>query len=290
MGKKKNDAFWESGWLNNRAYQMYYNRLLELATSVFEWKNLPTPDGSKPGVDSRFMELALFSNGLCLFFEDEVLGYLGLQCTLGGGLDVYLNPIERNAYASNGYFNVLNNKNSVIIYNNYLKTPSLPAIEYFARRLWQLDRIVDINVNAQKSPYIITCDENQLLTAKNMYKQLDGNEPVIFGKKGIGNIDFNVLNTNAPYVADKIQKLKNEIWNEALTFLGISNISIAKKERMITDEVMRSQGGTVASRNSRLKMRQKACDEINTMFGLHVSVEYSQFIDVNLPESENINE
>lgn len=287
MGKRKNE-FWESAWLNNRAYQMYYTRLLELATSVFEWHNLPSPSGEQLGVDSRFMELALFSDGVCLFFNDEVLGYLGLQCTIGGVLDVYRNPIVRNAFASNGYYNSLNNKNSVIIYNNYLKTPSQPDIEYFARRLWQLDRIVDVNVNAQKSPYIITCDENSILTAKNMYKQLDGNEPAIFGKKGIGSIDFNVLSTNAPYVADKVQKLKNEIWNEALTYLGISNISIAKKERMITDEVLRSQGGTVASRNSRLRMRQKACEEINKMFGLNVSVDYSEFLDISIPERGDI--
>ena len=82
------------------------------------------------------------------------------------------------------------------------------------------------------------------------------------------------LKTDAPYVSDKLYQLKTQIWNEALTYLGISNLSIQKKERLITDEAIRSQGGTIASRYSRLEARRKACEEINDMFGLNVSVDY----------------
>ena len=84
------------------------------------------------------------------------------------------------------------------------------------------------------------------------------------------------LRTDAPYVADKIQSLKTELWNEALTYLGISNISFQKKERMISDEVLRNQGGTIASRYSRLNARRKAADEINKMFGLNIEVDFRE--------------
>jgi hypothetical protein len=109
-----------------------------------------------------------------------------------------------------------------------------------------------------------------------LYKEYDGNAPVIYGDKALNTSDLKVLKTDAPFVADKLYTLKTQIWNEALTYLGINNVNVTKKERLISDEVNRNQGGTMASRNSRLKMRQKACEEINNMFGLNVWVEFEE--------------
>ena len=110
----------------------------------------------------------------------------------------------------------------------------------------------------------------------NLYKEFDGNSPVIYGDKALKTSELKVLKTDAPFIADKLYTLKTEIWNEALTYLGINNVNVTKKERLITDEVQRNQGGTLASRNSRLGMRQKACEEINKMFGLNMWVEFKQ--------------
>ena len=140
--------------------------------------------------------------------------------------------------------------------------------------MYEIDRAIDVNARAQKTPILITCEEKQRLSMLNMYKQYDGNAPVIFGDKALNTGDIKAISTGAPYVADKLYTLKTEIWNEALTYLGISNINITKKERLITDEVQRNQGGTIMSRESRLMARQKACEEINKMFGLDIWVEF----------------
>lgn len=268
--------------MNNRTYLQYYNRLTELAISMFEWQNLPKT------VDQRFLEMCLFGDGMCVFFQDEVLGYLSLQCMIGGRLNVYRIPMERKAYATNGYQRELNETNSVIIFNNYLHTNSLLDVEMFSKRLYNLDRAIDVNANAQKTPVLIQCDESQRLVMKNLYKQYEGNEPFIFGSKGLDASGLKVLQTGAPYVADKLYELKTQIWNEALTYLGISNINVVKKERMITDEVTRNQGGTVASRYSRLESRRQACKQINEMFNLNIWVDYREdFQDVQEKEKEN---
>lgn len=282
MGRKKDSQFWESAYMNNRTYLQYYNRLTELAISMFEWQNLPKT------VDQRFLEMCLFGDGMCVFFQDEVLGYLSLQCMIGGKLNVYRIPMERKAYATNGYQRNLDETNSVIIFNNYLHTNSLLDVEMFSKRLYNLDRAIDVNANAQKTPVLIQCDESQRLTMKNLYKQYEGNEPFIFGSKGLDASGLKVLQTGAPYVADKLYELKTQIWNEALTYLGISNINVVKKERMITDEVTRNQGGTVASRYSRLESRRQACKQINEMFGLDIWVEYREdFQDIEEQQNEN---
>lgn len=268
--KNKNSQFRESATLNNNTYIMYYNRLTELAISMFEWKNLPDT------IDERFLELSLFRDGMCVFFEDKVIGYLALRTMIGGNLNLYQIPTERTAYASNGYNKHLTQDDSVIIFNNMLHTNSQLEIDLYARRLWDLDRTIEINARAQKTPILLTCEESQRLTMKNLYMQYDGNMPVIFADKNISPNAIKVMQTESPFIADKLYQLKTNIWNEALTLLGISNINVQKKERLISDEVMRNQGGTIASRYSRLNARRQAANEINKMFGLNIEVDYRE--------------
>ena len=271
MGRRKRDRqFWESAELNNASYIQYYDRLTELSISMFEWRNLPDT------IDPRFLELTLFANGYAVFFNDEDLGYLALQCAISGPLDVYRIPINRRAYAVNGYNRELSNKDSVIIYNNMLHKNSMLDVRMFARDLYNLDRAIAVNANAQKTPILIKCTENERLTLENLYMQFDGNKPVIYGDKQLNPNSLTVLKTDAPYVADKLYTLKTQKWNEALTYLGISNVNITKRERLITDEVTRNQGGTIASRYSRLESRRDACRKINEMFGLDVQCDYRE--------------
>ena len=278
MRKRKGyGQFEESALLNNITYMQYFNRLTELAISMFEWQNLP------PTVDPRYIELHLFQNGSMVYFNDDVVGNLCLDCLPNGNFDVYGNPVLRRAYSSyNNYQRDLNEDDSVIIWNNYLRTNSITDIKMFSKRLYLLDRIIDVNTNAQKTPVLVQGTEKQRLTLLNLYKNFDGNSPFIFGDK---NLDLNALkclNTGAPYVADKIYQLKTQIWNEALTYLGISNINNQKKERLITDEVTINQGGTIASRYSRLQARREAVDKINDMFGTNIRVGYREdFQDIS---------
>ena len=274
MGKNRglrvtgSKEFWQSGQMNNRLYAMYYDYLTELAISMFEWKNLPD------SIDERYMELVLYSRGQAVFFKDEVMGFLCLENITQGKFDVYRVPMRRQAIAANGYKKALTEENSVIIYNNYLRTNTMSAMRNYAELMWDLDQAIRVNAKAQKTPILINCDENERLTLQNLYMQYDGNQPVIYGTKEIRGNMLQVLNTSAPYVGKDLYELKTKYWNEALTYLGISNINIQKKERLVADEVTRMVGGTIASRYRRLEMRRKACEKINAMFGLNIECDY----------------
>ena len=285
MGKRKGDReFWESAELNKASYIQYYDRLTELSISMFEWRNLPD------SVDPRFLELTLFANGYAVFFKEED-DYLALQCAISGPLNVYRIPIRRRAYAVNGFNRELDNTNSVIIYNNMLHKNSMLDVRMFARDLYNLDRAISVNANAQKTPILIRCTENERLSLENVYMDFDGNKPIIYGDKQLNPNALSVLKTDAPYVADKLYTLKTQKWNEALTYLGISNVNITKRERLITDEVTRNQGGTIASRYSRLESRRNACKEINKMFGLDIQCDYREDYQeiVDAEKSDSIN-
>lgn len=262
--------FWESAYMNNRTYQQYYWHLLGLAISMFEWKNLPDT------IDERFLELTLFSDGKALFFRDDVIGDLTLQVALGGNFDVYRIPKNRRAYSANGYNKQCDETNSVIIWNNMMHTDSKLDVEMFAKKLYDIDMSIIVNAKAQKTPTLILCDEEEKLTLENIYMQYDGNKPVIFGKKGLNPNSVSAISTGAPYVADKLFELKTRYWNEALTYLGISNLAINKKERLISEEVSKAMGSTIANRYVRLNTRKQAAEQINKMFGLNVEVEYRE--------------
>lgn len=284
--------FWDSATKNKVSYMQYYDRFVELAVSMFEWKNLPST------VDARYLELALFRDGKAVFFRDDVIGEICLRCSAAGQYDIYGIPIYRRAYAYNGVQYELNNENSVIIFNNMLHTNSMRDCRIFAERLYEIDRTIETNVKAQKTPIILSCDENQRLTLLNLYMNYDGNKPVLFGDKNLKPDSIKAINTEAPYVGDKLTQLKTAIWNEALTYLGISNVNVQKKERLLMDEVQRNLGGIIASRYSRLESRRKACNEINEMFGLEIWCDYRedyQMIDKaedsieGEPNSEGVN-
>lgn len=285
MSRKRGitDIFDDSAILNNLTYLQYINRLTELAICMFEWKNLPA------SIDQRYLELHLFETGCMVYFDDDILGNLCLDCIANGRLGVYGDPILRRAYSGyNNYQKLLKESNSVIIWNNYLHTNSILDVKMFAKRLYNIDRIIDVNANAQKTPVLVQGTEKQRLTLLNLYKEFDGNAPFIFGDKNLDLSALKSIQTGAPYVCDKLYQLKTQIWNEALTYLGISNINIQKKERLITDEVTRNQGGTIASRYSRLESRRQAVKKINDMFGTNIEVNYRedfQEVDNNYTDS-----
>ena len=280
MPKSKKQR-WASAELNNKTYIDYYDRLMGLALNVFEWENLP------PTVDERFLELTLYEMGYCLYFDDPIIGNLALTCTIGGRLDVYRIPILRRAYAVNGYNKMCSAKDSVLIFNNYLHTPTLLTIELFARRLYEIERAIDVNVKGQKTPKAILSSEQQRLTMKNLFMQYDGNEPFIFGDKNLDIEGIKSLDIGSPFVADKLQILKHQIWNEALTFLGIENSNQDKKERLVSDEVGSNYGNVEAQRNVMLNARRQAVKKINAMFGTDINVKFRSNL-TTMVNTENV--
>lgn len=286
MGKRlgKNKGFWWSAKKNRDTDNMYFFQILDIAINVFKWKNLPDE------IDPRYLELGLINRGKMIFFQDPDLykphsntdlgRYLCLNCTVNGKWDFYNTPIYRRAYATNGYNMKLDEDNSVIIYNNYLRMGDIWVIEQFADRLYEIQRTIDINVKAQKTPVMLVTNDKTRLTTENFFMQYDGNKPFITVDEKFDLDGIKVLNMEAPFVAPKLQDLKHEVFNEVLTYFGVSNINSVKKERLISDEVTRNLGGTEVEKHVRLNARKEGCEKINKMFGLNVDVEYNSQIDI----------
>lgn len=252
---------------NKNVYFLYYERIRELAYSRFEWEGLPDT------IDVRYLNVSLSDYGAVFVFKNDIGDLVALRCAPIGVPDIYGNPRFVTVYGMNGFVSQYNAKDGVVIYNNMLRTADTRLIMTYAEQLTDLDRTIDVNVKAQKHPILILCEDKQRLTLENLYANVDSNVPVIFGEKGSINMDgITCINTQAPFIAKETQELKSQKWNELLTALGIPNVAEQKKARMITDEVLRGQGGAMASRYSPLLTRQDAVKRINAKFGVKWTV------------------
>ena len=252
-----------SAFVNNQTYLDYLDRLRLVATSLFTWDGLDEECGVGA---SRFLEQALFDNGRACFVQDPKFGYMALKVNPSDKLNIYNLPIRVQAW-SIGYTKTFKFDDIVYIMNNELQLPTARTLSLMAYRLYETERTIDTNLIAQKTPILIEGEPKSILTLKNLYEQYTGNTPIIFGNKDFQlQNKLNVLKTDAPYLVDKLELHKHEIWDEALTYLGINNANTDKKERLITDEVNANNELINFYLNCFYKTRKKACEEINKKF------------------------
>lgn len=280
MGKRsQNYKFEDSLVINEETYLDYLNRFRRIALSMFEWVNLPK------SMDSRYLEQCLYYTGQASLLFDKKYGFINTKCAGSGYVNIYGLPDRFNCF-SYGYNSMRklyvglnpmlteaqkeNQKNyeCILVMNNWDRTPTAGSMELFAYRLYMAQRTCDVNISAQRFPVMIRGTKSQRLTLENLYNQYNGNQPFIFGDSDQLNEDIlKAIDTKAPYVVDKISEYKKEIWNEALTFLGINNIAISKKERLTENESSENNELVNLNLQAMLEPRLRACREFNEKYG-----------------------
>ena len=269
--RAKDIRFLDSALLNSQTYYDYLERFKKICLSMFEWVGLPE------SMNARYLEECLYYKGQAALLKDNNFGFINTQAASNGYMNIYGLPTSLNCY-SYGYSEYRNlytglegteDKDCVLVMNNWQRVPTAATIELFCQRLAEAEQVAAINIKAQKTPVLIVVDENQRLMMENLYAQYDGNRPFIFGDKNqLSENAIKSISTGAEFVADKVMDYKKAIWNEALTFLGINNLSNEKKERLITDEASSNNELINLNLQSMLIPRQEAAKQFNKLFGL----------------------
>lgn len=273
--KNVNREFVDSAVLNTETYLNYLERLRQVAISQFEWLNLPK------SMNAEFLERCLFEFGKASLLKTEEYGFINAKAVGSSELNIYMLPSSINCFSTdslneerklyNGFKEETEDdyKYCILVKNNQDMIPTEPTLRLFAWRLYEAERTCDTNIKAQKTPILLVGDESLKLAMKNLFEKYDGNEPVIYAdKKQLGTDTLRSIKTDAPFIADKVMEYKKEIWNEALTFLGINNINVEKRERLVKEEANANNELVNLNLQNRLLVRKEACKQFNELFGL----------------------
>lgn len=256
---------------NFKTYLMYKQQCEMIAENVFQIEDLP----EDCLIDISYVNSQLLTNGSIAWFVDEVLGLLALPYISNSGFDVYGRPVSITVIGQNGYSKILHRGQFVIMYDNSKRIPLKTHIVQYAERLALMQRTIDINIAQQKTPRIWKTTNNKVNSIKSLINNIDGCENEVLG--------FDTLDTDeglecilqpAPFVADSVSEQKEKLWNEFLRLVGVSNLTVQKKERNIRDEVVASQGGTIAGRFNRYTPREQAIKEIEEKFKIKLTLKY----------------
>ena len=258
---------------------MYRRQLMGKCISRFTWEGLPN------GIDPRFIETTIFNNGYSVFYYDSFFEmFMAMPATISGPLDIQDNPTGYRVTRNGVYSRDVSASDSVCIWGNQIRVPEIDVVLSYAARLAQIDRTIEIDLLNERNPMIVACSQDQRLTVQNLISKIYDGEPVVWGTENLAvdnlasMIGVFPLNQNAGTGAVssiKHMESKAKIWGEALTMLGIMNVNSEKRERMVVEEAAGNSGQVLASRESFMKPRQLACEQINEKFGLQVSCEWA---------------
>lgn len=251
---------------------MYMNIFTELCMNRFKWEGLPKR------ATTRFLEKQLFNHGLAVFHDDPTIGRAVFAASPVGQRNVFDDPIRYLLYGNLFQDKRVSAKDCVPIWANYTRTTDLMIVQRYASRLAELDRTIDVNSDNSRTTKVLAYDENSRLSVENLNRQISAGDGVVRVTKPMGGTIADAiavldLGVNVDGI-EKLQIVRNGVYNEAMGFLGIENSNQDKKERLVAAEVTANNDQTSMMRYVNLNARRQAATEINEKYGLNVSVRY----------------
>ena len=213
-----------------------------LATSRFKWDSKDVQPKDRL---SEFIEMLLYLKGQCALFKDTD-GWKVRCCVPSGGLDEYGQPESFNLTDYNGTHMVTvknDDERFIWIKNNAACIPTIFWIVKYCNRVAKIERTMDLNIDAQKTPFMIETSPEIHLSIQNIFKEIRQMDEVVYVDQKTGIKDnVQVLKLDAPYLVDKLYTQKQNEFNDLLNFLGINTVKektahILYKEATATDEL-----------------------------------------------------
>lgn len=261
-----------------------YKRFELLALNMFKWDGLPDT------MQERHIERLMLNEGRALFFKDPELGFLCLPCEDASRQNVYGDPLAYRATGF-GYSREIKASDAVLIENNKLRMPTCSALLYFVNQLYEVVRTRDVNLKTLKAPFLVSGDDKTILTVKKVLEDIDDNVFAVFADKSFNLEDaVKVFQTGVKCMTNELTDLYHDIMNEALTYLGMNNANTDKRERLITSEAESNNQFIDACASMFLEARERACEEINSKYGLNMSVELRTTRENSIKEGDPDND
>lgn len=273
---------------SNLRKMLLYNYYKNLATQVFVWENLPR------GIESRHIEEFLFEYTQVAFYKHKDYGLICLPCSYSGKINIYGDPTRVFVFSINGELNDDMETDEVV---RILDNPHLVNIKQYVNHYVEMMNDVQkckrANLRKQIKPYYIVATEKNKNTVKTIVDDYTNGEDVVIIDKNLSDGDFDglkLLSANVEYLVDKLRIEEKACEYDLLTFLGINNNNVEKKERMLVNEVDSNNEFLLLNLGIRFKQRIIAVNEINERYGLNVKVSINRdYLSMFINEEEECN-
>ena len=251
----------------SHGFTRLFNQYTNLALKRYEWKNLPK------GITSKHIEQALYKHGQVFFTEDPILGLLCLPCSTNGNYNVYGDPTKL-LVTGFGFTKTYDINSGIRILDNWTEYPLVNHVNYYVKKLEDLEYAIQRNIEQQNNPYIFSCTKNNEFSIRNVFNKIKNREEAIYVDKNLNDgatIGLETTDISKPYVVDKYRQEYYELEKELLTLIGIN--CIHNKESGMSYTELNSNNVLIEMYlEDGLINRQKAADEINAKFGLNIEV------------------
>lgn len=252
---------------------LLYQKYKGLALDVFRWNGLEDLDGDLTSLD---IEQVLYEKGEgCFLYDEGLKEYVFLPSYDTATRNIYGRSDTKYLTSYNGMINKsvnLKEDKVINVWNNDLRQPTMGYIREYASKMQEVELAIKQNIFMQKFPYMVACSKKNEMSMRTLFNKIALGEPAIFTSEKLNIESIKILPAQAPYVVDRLNQYRYELEREILTYLGINN-SYEKQERLIVDEVNSNNDFIQRNIEVQFKQRQIACERINKMFDLNLSVE-----------------
>lgn len=252
-------------------YADIFNWLLNVVYSLFSWEGLPST------ISSTWLEKIITTNGYAAVVDVPEMGLVSGACIFRGTYNIIGEPIDVRLTSFDNQAGIdmdISNMVNVIIYNNMTRTPIVPLVGSTARKLSKIMYLIMKNANQQSFPLIIPTTKDEQLSFEYAAENTNGFSGYVLVKSSLADAfsKASPVNVNVPFVCDKLMDTYSNILNNFLQMIGVDSLQVDKKERLTVGEVNVNNEVTAITNDAMLSCRLEACERINNVFGLDVSV------------------
>lgn len=255
----------------HKLLKQFKNNQLNKSLTMFEWSNLPD---TIPQVE---LEKMLQINGYAVIAEYQ--GKLYAFQAGFSGQDPYNQPtkaiVNNPALKNNTTYTI--GEDCIVIKNDDMKQGLNGIYEYYGQRLIENQITMLMTDYNLRMPFTISSSDDQTTQSAKMYlkKIIDGSLGVIGEQKLFKALSVTPTNSKQTATFADLYGYQQFIIAQLNNTIGLATNNNMKRERLTTNEIEVNKNASYPLVDNMLKNRQQAVDDINKMFDVDISVEYS---------------
>lgn len=275
---------------NRSRFRWWRWKLAEWFLSVYKFDGLPFEESIYYDVERRLNMLLLETGAAALTYSDMVYRE-----------NPIIGEVSQNDaktwYGGSNHYTITTYLGSVtrrydeiaICYNTPARRPMFYTIDHYAELLSNIEGAFKVNLSSQNTPMIIRAPQGQEITYSNLFEQVAGHKPVVYGRDQLLDEDAKSMFYLQPsaYVADKLELQRHDVINDFFFDIGVTSKQIEKKAQLISDEINIDRESIAVVKNSYLDARRAFCRQASILTDseitcrLNVDALPKEYIDIN---------